>query len=71
MFERKKILAIVNQNLLQEERREWLSKLQDVAVSSDAFFPFRDNIDCAKQVRFFVVLGGFFGKINGISRQKI
>uniref|UniRef100_A0A914DJU5 Uncharacterized protein n=1 Tax=Acrobeloides nanus TaxID=290746 RepID=A0A914DJU5_9BILA len=31
------------------ERAEWLSKLTDVSVSSDAFFPFRDNIDCAKQ----------------------
>lgn len=26
------------------ERREWLAKLSDVAVSSDAFFPFTDNI---------------------------
>uniref|UniRef100_A0A915EBW1 Uncharacterized protein n=1 Tax=Ditylenchus dipsaci TaxID=166011 RepID=A0A915EBW1_9BILA len=33
-----------------EERRAWLSKLMDVSVSSDAFFPFRDNIDCARQV---------------------
>ncbi|KAI1312488.1 AICARFT/IMPCHase bienzyme [Xylaria venustula] len=27
-----------------EERNDWLSKLGDVAVSSDAFFPFVDNI---------------------------
>lgn len=27
-----------------EERSEWLKKLSDVAVSSDAFFPFPDNI---------------------------
>ena len=27
-----------------EERREWLGKLTEVAVSSDAFFPFTDNI---------------------------
>ena len=27
------------------ERQEWLQQLQNVAVSSDAFFPFRDNID--------------------------
>ncbi|KAL5614690.1 hypothetical protein BROUX41_004786 [Berkeleyomyces rouxiae] len=26
------------------EREEWLSKLTDVAVSSDAFFPFTDNV---------------------------
>ncbi|KAI1159090.1 AICARFT/IMPCHase bienzyme [Nemania serpens] len=28
----------------EEERNDWLSKLGDVAVSSDAFFPFIDNI---------------------------
>ncbi|KAJ9142070.1 Bifunctional purine biosynthesis protein ADE17 [Pleurostoma richardsiae] len=27
-----------------EEREEWLGKLTDVAVSSDAFFPFTDNV---------------------------
>uniref|UniRef100_A0AC35U9B4 Phosphoribosylaminoimidazolecarboxamide formyltransferase n=1 Tax=Rhabditophanes sp. KR3021 TaxID=114890 RepID=A0AC35U9B4_9BILA len=31
-----------------EERKEWLSKMKNVVISSDAFFPFRDNIDCAK-----------------------
>lgn len=35
--------------LLQAERREWIGKLKDVAISSDAFFPFRDNIDRAFQ----------------------
>lgn len=30
--------------LTQEERDEWLSKLTDVALSSDAFFPFPDNV---------------------------
>ncbi|KAK3069024.1 bifunctional phosphoribosylaminoimidazolecarboxamide formyltransferase/IMP cyclohydrolase [Teratosphaeriaceae sp. CCFEE 6253] len=28
----------------QEERKAWLGKLSEVAVSSDAFFPFTDNI---------------------------
>ncbi|KAI0164824.1 AICARFT/IMPCHase bienzyme [Xylariaceae sp. FL1272] len=28
----------------EEERSEWLGKLTDVAVSSDAFFPFIDNV---------------------------
>ncbi|KAH9844520.1 bifunctional purine biosynthesis protein ADE17 [Teratosphaeria destructans] len=27
-----------------EERKEWLSQLSEVAVSSDAFFPFTDNV---------------------------
>lgn len=33
-----------------EERREWVAKLDNVSVSSDAFFPFRDNVDRANQV---------------------
>lgn len=35
--------------LTQEERREWISQLKGVSISSDAFFPFRDNIDRAYQ----------------------
>lgn len=38
----------------QEERREWISQLDGVSLSSDAFFPFRDNIDRAKQVTFIM-----------------
>ncbi|XP_038222876.1 bifunctional purine biosynthesis protein ATIC [Zerene cesonia] len=36
--------------LTEAERSEWLSKLDKVALASDAFFPFRDNIDRAAQV---------------------
>lgn len=32
------------------EKKKWVSSLQAVAVSSDAFFPFRDNIDRTKRV---------------------
>ena len=32
---------------MQEERRNWCAKLSGVSLSSDAFFPFRDNIDRA------------------------
>lgn len=32
------------------EKKDWISSLKAVAVSSDAFFPFRDNIDRAKRV---------------------
>jgi len=28
----------------EEERETWLQKLSEVAVSSDAFFPFADNV---------------------------
>ncbi|MDD3336917.1 MAG: phosphoribosylaminoimidazolecarboxamide formyltransferase [Eubacteriales bacterium] len=31
----------------KEEKKEWLAKLTDVALGSDAFFPFADNIDRA------------------------
>ena len=31
----------------QTERDQWISQLKGVALSSDAFFPFRDNIDRA------------------------
>ncbi|SMN18832.1 similar to Saccharomyces cerevisiae YMR120C ADE17 Enzyme of 'de novo' purine biosynthesis containing both 5-aminoimidazole-4-carboxamide ribonucleotide transformylase and inosine monophosphate cyclohydrolase activities [Maudiozyma saulgeensis] len=30
--------------LTKEERKEWLSKLNNVSLSSDAFFPFPDNV---------------------------
>uniref|UniRef100_A0A8C7LAY5 Bifunctional purine biosynthesis protein ATIC n=1 Tax=Oncorhynchus kisutch TaxID=8019 RepID=A0A8C7LAY5_ONCKI len=33
----------------ETEKRNWLSSLQAVALSSDAFFPFRDNVDRAKR----------------------
>uniref|UniRef100_A0A8C9X0T6 Bifunctional purine biosynthesis protein ATIC n=1 Tax=Sander lucioperca TaxID=283035 RepID=A0A8C9X0T6_SANLU len=35
--------------LSETEKTNWISSLQAVAVSSDAFFPFRDNIDRAKR----------------------
>ncbi|RDL36676.1 Bifunctional purine biosynthesis protein [Venustampulla echinocandica] len=34
----------VPQAFTEEERAEWLGKLTDVVVSSDAFFPFIDNV---------------------------
>jgi hypothetical protein len=37
-------------DLTAEERKEWISKLTGVALSSDAFFPFADNIHRAKLV---------------------
>lgn len=36
--------------LTPEERKQWATKLTGVALASDAFFPFRDNIDRAKLV---------------------
>jgi phosphoribosylaminoimidazolecarboxamide formyltransferase/IMP cyclohydrolase len=34
----------VPESFTAAERRDWLSKLTNVAVSSDAFFPFIDNV---------------------------
>ena len=46
--------------LPQEEKEAWLAKLKGVSLSSDAFFPFRDNIDQASKrgVNFIVQPGG-------------
>ena len=33
----------------KEEKREYLSKISGVALGSDAYFPFSDNIDRAKR----------------------
>ena len=44
----------------KEEKRTWLDKLQDVALGSDAFFPFGDNIERAKKsgVKYIAQPGG-------------
>ena len=44
----------------REEKRAWLDKLTDVALGSDAFFPFGDNIDRAHKsgVKYIAQPGG-------------
>lgn len=44
-------------------RKEWCDGLTNVALSSDAFFPFRDNIDQATKfgVKYIVQPGGSAG----------
>jgi phosphoribosylaminoimidazolecarboxamide formyltransferase/IMP cyclohydrolase len=46
--------------LTSEEKVAWMTELKDVAISSDAFFPFRDNIDQATKfgVKYIVQPGG-------------
>lgn len=39
----------VPEPLSETEKKNWISSLQAVALSSDAFFPFRDNVDRAKR----------------------
>ncbi|MBT5329865.1 MAG: phosphoribosylaminoimidazolecarboxamide formyltransferase [Gemmatimonadetes bacterium] len=50
----------VPERLTAEEKRAWLDNLKGVALSSDAFFPFRDNIDRAQRsgVEYLVQAGG-------------
>lgn len=44
------VFEVVPAELTSEERRDWSTKLKGVALSSDAFFPFSDNIERAIQV---------------------
>ncbi len=46
--------------LTHEEKKAWLSRLTDVSLGSDAFFPFPDNIDRAARsgVRYIAEPGG-------------
>ena len=50
----------VPERLTPSEKEEWLDGLKGVALSSDAFFPFRDNIDRASRsgVEYVVQAGG-------------
>jgi len=46
--------------LTKEEKNQWLKKLTDVALGSDAFFPFGDNIERARRsgVKYIAQAGG-------------
>jgi len=44
-----KAFAIVPKRLSREEKKAWLAQVKGVALSSDAYFPFRDSIDRAAQ----------------------
>ena len=50
----------VPERLSADEKRMWLDNLKGVALSSDALFPFRDNIDRAQRsgVEYLVQAGG-------------
>jgi len=54
-----KSFAEVPKRLTKEEKREWLSGLKGVSLSSDAMFPFRDSLDRASQsgVKYIVQAG--------------
>ncbi|KAK2102414.1 hypothetical protein P7K49_020081 [Saguinus oedipus] len=45
----KALFEEVPELLTEAEKKAWVDKLSEVSVSSDAFFPFRDNVDRAKR----------------------
>jgi len=51
---------VVPAALTEEDRKSFLGQLSDVAISSDAFFPFRDSIDHASKlgVKYIAQPGG-------------
>lgn len=55
-----KVFAVQPEPLSAAVKKEWLKGLANVALGSDAFFPFRDNIDRASQsgVKYIVQPGG-------------
>ena len=56
----KRIFKVKPEKFSDEEKREWISKLENVALSSDAFFPFGDNIERAHKsgVKYVAQSGG-------------
>lgn len=54
------MLNEIPNRLTKEERAKWLSNLSEVSLGSDAFFPFRDNIDRAVKsgVKYIAQPGG-------------
>ena len=55
-----KLFRVKPEVFTEEEKREWLTKLTDVSLGSDAFFPFSDNIERARRsgVRYIAEPGG-------------
>lgn len=56
----KDVLAVVPERISDTDRKKWMKCLNNVILGSDAFFPFRDNIDRANQsgVKYVVQPGG-------------
>ncbi|NMB96578.1 MAG: phosphoribosylaminoimidazolecarboxamide formyltransferase, partial [Clostridiaceae bacterium] len=54
------LFEVMPEKFTIEEKREWLKGLNNVTLGSDAFFPFRDNIDRAFRsgVKYIVQPGG-------------
>lgn len=55
-----KVFKVKPEVFTKEEKRAWLDQMQDVALGSDAFFPFGDNIERAHKsgVKYVAQPGG-------------
>ena len=55
-----KIFKVKPEVCMEEEKRAWLDKMENVTLGSDAFFPFSDNIERAKKsgVKYIAEPGG-------------
>ena len=55
-----RVFAVKPAEFTREEKRAWLDKMEGVALGSDAFFPFGDNIERAKKsgVKYIAQPGG-------------
>lgn len=55
--------------LSDEDKENWIKQLSGVALGSDAFFPFRDNVDRAKSsgVSYIAAPGGSTNDENVIN----
>lgn len=45
----------VPQKLSENDKIKWINQADNVALSSDAFFPFRDNVDRARLVYSLII----------------
>jgi len=50
------LFEVIPAQLLPDEREAWRKDLKEVVLSSDAFFPFSDNIERAVQVCFIIII---------------
>ena len=52
--------AFIADSLTREEKAEWIAQLEGVTLGSDAFFPFGDNVERARQsgVKYIAQPGG-------------
>lgn len=55
-----KVFKVKPEIFTREEKREWLDRMQEVTLGSDAFFPFSDNVERAKKsgVKYIAQPGG-------------